>query len=364
MQYRHDLSKRTALAALALCNACGYCRGYCPVFDQSRQRPTLEAADLVHLAFLCHDCGACLDACQYAPPHTFAIDIRRSLGHLRDSAYHSLGIPRWAEGFFGRVWSVRRLLVGAGPAAAGIAIVQSTAVPHSGNFATLISSVALAVIAGSLFLWSIIWTWYRAYVFWRQIGGSNRFPARYIPAAILRGTTWRYYASSTGRCSSAPGRSSLRSWCHRGLLLGMVSCFLATLAGALQRYAFNVVPPYPYQSVPVALGLIGGIFMSAGATGLIYSRRVRRSSGKDDTYLTVELLAVGMSGLILLMLREAPIGIFLLYLHLILVADLFLRAPFSHLLHGPFRVMSIALMLTDDAQRKRAAGGLHHRIPH
>jgi citrate/tricarballylate utilization protein len=364
MQCRHDRSEQAAFGALALCNACGYCRGYCPVFDQSRQRPMLEKADLLHLSFLCHDCGACLDACQYAPPHTFAIDIRRELGNLRNSAYQSLGVPRWAEGFFWRIWSVRRMMVSAIPAAVGISLVPSMAAPHSDDFAKLISSATLAVVAGSIFLWLIIWTWYRAYVFWRQTGRGNRFPAGYIPAAILRSITWRYYGSSSGRCDAAPRQSILRNWCHRSLLLGLASCFLATFAGALQRHAFNAIPPFPYQSAPVALGLIGGVFMCGGAIGLIYSRRVQQSPRKGDTYLTAELLAVGMSGLVLLMLREATIAMFLAYLHLILVADLFLRLPFSHFLHGPFRVISIALMLSDDAQRLSAAGRLQHRIPH
>jgi citrate/tricarballylate utilization protein len=34
-------------------------------------------ADIHYLANLCHNCGACLHACQYAPPHEFAVNVPR-----------------------------------------------------------------------------------------------------------------------------------------------------------------------------------------------------------------------------------------------------------------------------------------------
>jgi citrate/tricarballylate utilization protein len=32
-----------------------------------------------YLANLCHNCGACLHACQYAPPHEFAVNVPRAM---------------------------------------------------------------------------------------------------------------------------------------------------------------------------------------------------------------------------------------------------------------------------------------------
>ena len=38
--------------------------------------------DLAYLANLCHNCGECLYACQYAPPHEFGINVPRTLAEL------------------------------------------------------------------------------------------------------------------------------------------------------------------------------------------------------------------------------------------------------------------------------------------
>lgn len=62
---------------MQVCNACRYCEGFCAVFPAMTQRLAFGKADINYLANLCHNCGACLHACQYAPPHEFAINVRR-----------------------------------------------------------------------------------------------------------------------------------------------------------------------------------------------------------------------------------------------------------------------------------------------
>ena len=57
---------------LQICNACRYCEGFCAVFPAMTRRLEFGKADIHFLANLCHNCGACLHACQYAPPHEFA----------------------------------------------------------------------------------------------------------------------------------------------------------------------------------------------------------------------------------------------------------------------------------------------------
>ena len=64
---------------MTVCNACRYCEQYCPVFPAMEERLTFAAADLNYLANLCHNCGECLYACQYAPPHEFGINVPRTL---------------------------------------------------------------------------------------------------------------------------------------------------------------------------------------------------------------------------------------------------------------------------------------------
>ena len=40
-------------------------------------------ADIHYLANLCHNCGACLHACQYAPPHEFAVNVPQAMAEVR-----------------------------------------------------------------------------------------------------------------------------------------------------------------------------------------------------------------------------------------------------------------------------------------
>ena len=69
--------------ALAVCNACRYCEQYCPAFQALEQRLNFATADVNYLANLCHGCGECLYACQYAPPHEFAVNIPQAMAKVR-----------------------------------------------------------------------------------------------------------------------------------------------------------------------------------------------------------------------------------------------------------------------------------------
>src|SRR6187549_85775 len=79
---------------LTVCNACRYCEQYCPVFPAMEQRETFARVDLSYLANLCHNCGECLYACQYAPPHEFGINVPRTLAEIRLASYESYAWPR------------------------------------------------------------------------------------------------------------------------------------------------------------------------------------------------------------------------------------------------------------------------------
>ena len=73
---------------MQICNACRYCEGYCAVFPAMTRRIDFDQkADIHYLANLCHNCGACLHACQYAPPHEFGINVPRTLAKVRLETY-------------------------------------------------------------------------------------------------------------------------------------------------------------------------------------------------------------------------------------------------------------------------------------
>jgi citrate/tricarballylate utilization protein len=83
---------------LQICNACRYCEGFCAVFPAMTRRLEFGKADIHYLANLCHNCGACLHACQYAPPHEFAVNVPQAMAQVRARPMPTTpGRPRWAR---------------------------------------------------------------------------------------------------------------------------------------------------------------------------------------------------------------------------------------------------------------------------
>ena len=110
---------------MTVCNACRYCEQYCPVFPAMEQRTTFAEADLTYLANLCHNCGECLYACQYAPPHEFGINVPQTLAQIRVRSYEAYCWP----GFLGVAFRHNSL---------------STALSLAVGFAVLLLGAALA----------------------------------------------------------------------------------------------------------------------------------------------------------------------------------------------------------------------------
>ena len=76
-----DLTQHGA-HVMTVCNACRYCEQYCPVFPAMEERRTFAKVDLAFLANLCHNCGECLYACQYAPSSRSVRTSSQSRGGL------------------------------------------------------------------------------------------------------------------------------------------------------------------------------------------------------------------------------------------------------------------------------------------
>src|SRR6218665_3422621 len=88
-----SLAETEVARQMQICNACRYCEGFCAVFPAMPRRPEFGKANIPFLANLCHDCGACLHACQYAPPHEFAINVPRAMARVRVQTYADYAWP-------------------------------------------------------------------------------------------------------------------------------------------------------------------------------------------------------------------------------------------------------------------------------
>src|SRR5690349_13375172 len=91
-----------AQRVLAICNACRYCEGYCAVFPALERRLAFDESDVHYLANLCHNCGSCLYACQYAPPHEFQVNFPRLLAQVRKETYRKYAWPGFLGAAFER----------------------------------------------------------------------------------------------------------------------------------------------------------------------------------------------------------------------------------------------------------------------
>ena len=68
---------------MQICNACRYCEGFCAVFPAMTRRRHFNEGDVGYLSNLCHNCGACYHACQYAPPHEFGVNVPQAFAAAR-----------------------------------------------------------------------------------------------------------------------------------------------------------------------------------------------------------------------------------------------------------------------------------------
>ena len=78
---------------LEICNACRYCEGYCSVFPAVHRQRTYSDGDVVQLANLCHNCRGCYYACQYTPPHEFALNLPKALAEVRQDSWQAYAAP-------------------------------------------------------------------------------------------------------------------------------------------------------------------------------------------------------------------------------------------------------------------------------
>src|SRR6195952_4409503 len=140
---------------MQICNACRYCEGFCAVFPAMTRRLEFGKADVHFLANLCHNCSACLYACQYAPPHEFAVNVPQAMAQVRMQTYVDYA---WPTGF-GALYK-RNGLTLALALAGGLALflILTMALkgsllfpPLAGNFYAVFPHNPLALLFGIVF---------------------------------------------------------------------------------------------------------------------------------------------------------------------------------------------------------------------
>lgn len=327
---------------LTICNACRYCEGYCAVFPALEHRRAFNPADVRYLANLCHNCGECYYACQYAPPHEFAVNVPRVLAEARLRSYQQYAAPQAFANLFqkGVGWPLALALLLLLPA------LPFTGLTPAATFYDVIPHAVMVAIFGAAALLVLFALLAGLTRFWRESG--ERSGGRWNPAALakaLRSIATLEYLGSGGRGCTYPNErhSQARRWFHQLTLYGFLLCFASTSAAAFYHYGLRRLAPYPYFSIPVVLGALGGIGLLIGPAGLYALKRRRDRAIADpaqdglDLAFLVLLFWTSLTGLLLLVLRESQLMRPLLVIHLAAVLALFLALPYGKFVHGVYR---------------------------
>ena len=347
-----DLTARGA-HVMTVCNACRYCEQYCPVFPAMEERRTFAKADLALLANLCHNCGECLYACQYAPPHEFGINVPKTLAQIRLQSYQEYAWPR----ALGVAFTRHNLLTGIALAATFSVVFALTAqnpspANRSGDFYAIVPHGVMVALFGLTFLFSVVAMAVSVVRFVRHTRGQSgvRVVSEWgqTPVPFRDILTLRHLHASGPDCvSSEEHRSPWRRWLHHCTFYGFLLCFASTTTAAIYDNVFGWRAPYAYTSLPVILGTAGGLGLLVGSLGLWILRRRRDPAltdetqhGLDESFLALLFLTT-VTGLALLVLRHEPVMPWLLVVHLGTVLALFVTLPYGKFVHGLYRAAAL-----------------------
>jgi citrate/tricarballylate utilization protein len=351
---------------MRVCNACRYCEGYCAVFPALERRLTFGEGDLAYLANLCHNCGSCYDACQYAPPHEFDLNFPQALARIRHATYRRYAWPGFLAPLFDRNALAVSLAVVAGLAlfiigmalASGSAMFSAHAIGE-GSFYAVLSHAAMVVPFSAVSLAVAAAFAVGLARFWRDTGEPFRALLDLPAWARAAGDTARLtHLDGTGEGCIEPGEahSRARRWFHHATFYGFLLCFASTTTAAAYHYVLGWHAPYGLLSLPVVLGSVGGVGLLIGPAGQLWLRGRRSPHMSDpahggmDVAFIVLLLLTSATGLLLLGLREtAAMGV-VLAVHLGAVLALFLTMPYGKFAHGVYRAAALLRFAIEDAR--------------
>lgn len=352
-----------ARRVMNLCNSCRYCEGLCATFKAMTHFREFSLANLDYLANLCHNCSACYYGCQYAPPHDFDINVPKVLTTVRLESYRSYAWPRQLGDLFERNGVLVTITLGLclfGVLLAGSFFMTTTVLTGvylgPGAFYQVVSHELMVLVAGATFGFCLLSLAVSGRKFWQQIN-SGPWSVKDLVTACKSAVRLDNLDGGHGNgCNTAVGReepfggggeSNLRRYAHHFTMWGFLLCFASTLTASVYDYGLGLVAPYAVTSLPVLLGLIGGVGLLVGPAGLFFLKRrtdrdilTEQQLGMDYAFL-VALFCVSVTGLGLLALRETEAMGLLLLVHLGFVLGFFVCLPFSKFVHGLYRFLAL-----------------------
>ncbi len=337
---------------LQICNACRYCEGFCAVFPAMARRLEFLSPDIHYLANLCHNCGACLHACQYASPHEFDVNVPRAMARVRGRTYAHYAWPAP----FGRLYERNGLVIALALALSlalflvlGL-VVKGTlwGVPGHGNFYAVFPHTLMVAMFAPVFGFALVALGMGVARFWRDIA-SGEASAAAIGDAAGKALTLKYLDGGHGQgCNETDDAfTPARRVFHHFTFYGFALCFAATCIATLCHYALRLKAPYAWTSLPVLLGTAGGIGLLVGPAGLWWLNNRRHPDHGDaaqrpmDIAFIALLFLTSLTGLALLLWRDSAAMALLLAVHLGVVMALFATLPYGKFAHGVYRCAAL-----------------------
>ena len=363
---------------MQICNACRYCEGFCAVFPAMTKRLEFGKADIHYLANLCHNCGACLHACQYAEPHEFAVNVPQSLAKVRLDTYTDFAWPAALGGLYRRNGLTMALATSAGLVLFLLLalLLNGTLWPGrlAGDFYAVFAHNSLALMFGGVFGFAVLALGIGVRRFWKSITPAearvapSRAAALEASGAVLK---LKYLDGGHGQgCNNESDRYTLwRRRFHHLTFYGFMLCLASTSVATLYHYLLAAEAPYPLLSLPVMLGTAGGFGLVAGPLGLLVMSYRRDPAQGDvaqrpmDRAFIALLLLVSVTGLALLALRDTSAMAILLAVHLGVVMAFFLTMPYGKFAHGIFRSAALLKHAIEKRQPDRLQVGNERSEP-
>ncbi|MFO1306513.1 MAG: tricarballylate utilization 4Fe-4S protein TcuB [Burkholderiales bacterium] len=347
----------------SICNACRYCEGYCAVFPALERRLEFADNDLRYLANLCHNCGACLTACQYAPPHEFALNLPRNLARIRAQAYRDFAWPAGLGSLYGRgvgTW----LAIAAIFCAVFLAAMRGRVASSPGAFYDVMPHTLMALVFGAAGLFVAVALVAMFGKGWRDMGETGAVDGKAVMLAVHDAASLKHLGGGGEGCAAGEGPpSTLRRGLHHATAYGFALCFAATVVATFYHYVLRWPAPYPVSSLPVVLGIVGGVGLVVGTAGLAWlaHRRDREftdpAQASANAALLLLLFLTSVTGLALLAWRDTGAMSSLLAIHLGIVLALFVAFAYGKFVHAVHRFAALLRYAVERRRPVRDLGG-------
>ena len=349
-------NEKEVMRQLTVCNACRYCESFCAVFGAMTRRLTFAQADVHYLANLCHNCGACLHACQYAPPHEFALNVPRAMARVRVNTYAQFAWPSALGQLYHHQSLVFSLALAIGLTLMGSVVMFLSQAADAQNEAKGFYSVmphgAMVTLFLPVFAWSLLALAVGVTRFLRAIGPATTGAALTPPAgaeALGHALNLTYLDGGHGDgCHNEDDAwTPDRRRAHHLIFYGFLLCFMATSVATFYHYGLGWQAPYDFFSLPKVLGITGGAMMVWGTTWIWRLHQTRHALHREPSQRDLDLgfiallFLLAVTGLALMILRETQLMPGALVLHLGVVMAFFLTLPYSKMAHGFYRLAAL-----------------------